>query len=47
MAHRGEHFAQNPGDPSWFLIDLLFAEPEDLKSPRPELEIATPIVRKA
>lgn len=46
MARGGEHIAQDLCDPLRFGVDLLFAEPENLKSPRAEIEIPAPVIAK-
>ncbi|HEY6550106.1 MAG TPA: hypothetical protein VIY71_02780 [Solirubrobacterales bacterium] len=46
MARGGEHIAQDCGNPIRFLVNLLFAEPEHLESPCPEVEVSTPIIPK-
>jgi hypothetical protein len=44
MARRGEHPTQNRRHPFRFLVNLLFAEAQDLESARPQVEIAATIV---
>jgi len=46
MARGGEHLAQNRCHPLRFLVDLLFAEPQNLESPRTKLEVPPPVVPK-
>lgn len=46
MRPRGEHFAQDLGHTLGLLFNLLFAEPDDLEAPRPELEVTGSIVAK-
>jgi hypothetical protein len=46
MARGGEHSAQDLSNPFRFFIDLLFAEPENLKSLCPQVEVAPPVVAK-
>src|SRR5262245_28234556 len=46
MRPGGEHLAQEADYTSRLVIDLCFAEAEDLKSPLPQLEISRVIVRE-
>jgi hypothetical protein len=46
MARGGEQLAQDLGNSFRLLTDLLFAEPENLKSSRPQVEIPPPVVAK-
>jgi hypothetical protein len=44
MSRRGEHLAQDRGNPLRFLVDLLFAQSLHFKSERAQLEISLPVL---